>query len=63
MTVRQKFIRTGAARGAMVSVDSGLQAGERLVSSGVFKLRNGMSVAESNALSPPSEEAPRVSNH
>jgi membrane fusion protein (multidrug efflux system) len=57
-TVRQQFIRTGAAHGDFVSIESGLKAGDRVVSSGLFKLRNGMSVVENNALAPKSEGSP-----
>lgn len=59
LVVRQQFIRSGAARGDYLSVESGLKPGERIVSSGVFKLRNGMSVVENNALAPKSSEAPK----
>jgi membrane fusion protein (multidrug efflux system) len=59
LVVRQKFIRTKGARGDFVSVASGLKAGERIVSAGIFKLRNGMSVVENNELSPKSELAPQ----
>jgi len=38
LTVRQQFIRTGRTRGDFVSVESGLKPGERIVSSGIFKL-------------------------
>jgi membrane fusion protein (multidrug efflux system) len=57
-TVRQQFVRTGLARGDFISVESGLKPGDRVVSSGLFKLRNGMSVVENNALTPKSERAP-----
>src|SRR5205823_2240009 len=40
--IRQQFIRTGETRGDFVTVTQGLKAGETVVSSGVFKLRNGM---------------------
>jgi membrane fusion protein (multidrug efflux system) len=58
LAVRQQFIRTGATRGDFVVVESGLKAGERIVNSGLFKLRNGMSVVENNSLVPKSEKAP-----
>jgi membrane fusion protein, multidrug efflux system len=58
LTVRQQFIRTGRARGDFLSVESGVKAGDRIVSSGVFKLRNGMLVVENGELSPTSAEAP-----
>jgi membrane fusion protein (multidrug efflux system) len=56
---RQKFVRTGERRGDLVAVLSGLQAGETVVSSGAFKLRNGASVAVNNALAPQANLAPR----
>ena len=58
--VRQQFIRTGPARGDFLSVKSGLQSGERVVSSGAFKLRNGMSVVENNDLVPNADQAPHL---
>jgi membrane fusion protein (multidrug efflux system) len=62
LVVRQQFIRTGHARGDFVSVESGLKAGERVVSAGIFKLRNGMAVIESKDLAPKSDLAPRPSD-
>ena len=62
LSVRQQFIRTGLARGDFVSVESGLKAGDRIASAGVFKLRNGMSVVENNELTPKSTEAPKPSD-
>jgi membrane fusion protein (multidrug efflux system) len=59
LTVRQQFIRTGPARGDYVSVEAGLHPGDRIASSGVFKLRNKMAVMENNELVPKSAEAPR----
>jgi membrane fusion protein (multidrug efflux system) len=62
LVVRQKFIRTGRTRGDFVSVESGLKAGERIVSAGIFKLRNGMSVIENNELAPKNALAPNPSD-
>ncbi|HWX19738.1 MAG TPA: efflux RND transporter periplasmic adaptor subunit [Candidatus Binatia bacterium] len=62
LTVRQQFIRTGRARGDFLSVDSGLKPGDRIVSSGVFKLRNKMSVVENNDLTPKPAQAPKPSD-
>jgi len=56
--LRQQFIRTGEARGDFVTVTNGLKAGEVVVSSGVFKLRNGMEVTVNNELAPKPELAP-----
>jgi membrane fusion protein, multidrug efflux system len=58
LAVRQQFIRVGRARGDFVSVETGLKAGERIASAGVFKLRNGMAVVENNDLVPKREQAP-----
>ena len=44
LVVQQAFIRTGRARGDFISVESGLKAGERVATYGIFKLRNGMAV-------------------
>ncbi|HEY3600345.1 MAG TPA: efflux RND transporter periplasmic adaptor subunit [Chthoniobacterales bacterium] len=52
LVLRQQFVRVGEARGDFVSITKGLQAGQTVVSSGVFKLRNGMAVAINNDLAP-----------
>jgi membrane fusion protein (multidrug efflux system) len=51
-TLRQAFVRVGEARGDFVSVTQGLKAGDETVSTGVFKLRNGMAVTINNDLAP-----------
>ena len=58
LTVRQQFIRTGRARGNLLTVESGLKAGDRIVNSGLFKLRNDMPVVETSSLTPKSEASP-----
>ena len=50
--IRQQFVRVGESRGDFVSITEGLKAGEIVVSTGVFKLRNGMAVAINNDLAP-----------
>jgi membrane fusion protein (multidrug efflux system) len=59
---RQKFVRTGERRGDLVAVISGLEAGEKVVSAGAFKLRNGVAVAVNNALAPAAQIAPKPSD-
>jgi membrane fusion protein (multidrug efflux system) len=59
LIARQKFIRAGERRGDLVAVASGLQAGETIVSSGAFKLRNGTAVVVRNDLAPSAELAPK----
>ena len=57
-TVRQQFIRLGEKRGDFIAVTSGLKADETVVSTGVFKLRNGQSVVVDNKLAPQFKLAP-----
>ncbi|MEY2555485.1 MAG: rane fusion protein multidrug efflux system [Verrucomicrobiota bacterium] len=51
-TLRQAFVRVGEARGDFVSITQGVKAGDEVVSTGVFKLRNGMLVTINNDLAP-----------
>jgi membrane fusion protein (multidrug efflux system) len=57
--VRQQFVKLGGERGDQVAVVSGLQAGEEVVSSGVFKLRNGAAVHINNDVRPANNPAPK----
>ena len=57
-SLRQAFVRIGEARGDFVSVTQGLKAGETVVGTGVFKLRNGMAVTVNNDLAPKPELNP-----
>jgi membrane fusion protein (multidrug efflux system) len=57
--VRQQFIKIGSARGDQVAVLSGISAGAEVVTSGVFKLRNGAAVAVNNATQPSNNPAPK----
>ncbi len=57
--LRQQFARIGEARGDFVAVTQGLKAGQTIVSTGVFKLRNGMAVAVNNDLAPKPELNPK----
>jgi membrane fusion protein (multidrug efflux system) len=51
-TIRQAFVRVGEARGDFVSITAGIKAGDTVVGTGVFKLRNGMAVTINNDLAP-----------
>lgn len=57
--LRQQFVRIGEARGDFVAVTQGLKAGQTVVSTGVFKLRNGMAVTVNNDLAPKPELNPK----
>ncbi len=59
LVVRQKFVRLGDRRGDFVAVVSGLEAGERVVANGAFKLRNGMAVAVNDAVGPKPQLDPK----
>jgi membrane fusion protein (multidrug efflux system) len=60
LVVKQKIVRLGDRRGDLVAVTQGLQAGETIVSTGAFKLKNGMSVVVHNDLAPVVEAAPKT---
>ncbi|HEX9945506.1 MAG TPA: efflux RND transporter periplasmic adaptor subunit [Thermoanaerobaculia bacterium] len=57
--VRQQFVKLGGSRGDQVAVVSGLKPGEEVVTSGVFKLRNGAAVRVNNQIQPANSPAPR----
>lgn len=56
--VRQQFVKLGGARGDQVAVVAGLEAGEEVVTSGTFKLRNGAAVSVNNEVQPGNERTP-----
>jgi membrane fusion protein (multidrug efflux system) len=60
--VTMTTVRLGDTRGDFVAVASGLQAGQTVVTSGVFKLRNGAAVVLDNTLAPDAKSAPRPAN-
>lgn len=56
--LRQQFVRLGKKRGDFIVVNSGLEEGETVVSTGAFKLRNGQAVVVDNTLAPEFDLAP-----
>ncbi len=60
--LNQRFVHLGKTRGDFVVVTSGLEAGQTLVTTGVFKLRNGMSVVVDNKLAPDFQFDPKPAN-
>lgn len=60
--VRQQFVKLGAARGDQVAVLSGIKPGDEVVTSGVFKLRNGAAVQINNKVRPANSPAPTPEN-
>ncbi len=57
--VRMTTVRLGEMRGDFVAVTQGLEAGQTVASSGVFKLRNGAPVVIDNTLAPSPETNPK----
>ncbi len=62
LTVRQQFIHTGRIHGDFTSVTSGLKAGDRVVSAGLFKLHNGTTIQENNTDTPKPSLSPNLPN-
>jgi len=62
LVAQQAFVRTGRMRGDFVSVASGLKAGDRVATAGIFKLHNGLSVHENNELTPEASQTPTPPN-
>jgi membrane fusion protein (multidrug efflux system) len=58
-SLRQAFVRIGEARGDFVAVTDGLKPGDVVVSTGVFKLRNGIPVVINNDLAPKPQLNPK----
>ena len=56
---RQQVVKLGGALGDQVAVLSGVDAGAEVVSSGVFKLRNGAAVHVENTVQPANDQAPK----
>jgi membrane fusion protein, multidrug efflux system len=57
--VRQQFVKVEGSRGDQVGIVSGLKPGDEVVSSGVFKLRNGAAVQVNNKVQPENNPAPK----
>jgi len=57
--VRQQVVKLGGSRGDQVGVVSGVNPGEEVVTSGVFKLRNGAAVEINNKVQPDNNPRPK----
>jgi membrane fusion protein, multidrug efflux system len=60
--VRQQFVKLGPARGDQIGIVSGVTPGDEVVTSGVFKLRNGAAVQINNTVKPGNNSAPKPEN-
>jgi membrane fusion protein (multidrug efflux system) len=56
--VRQQFVKLGPSRGDQIAILSGVKSGEEVVTSGVFKLRNGAAISIDNKVQPSNKRAP-----
>jgi len=59
---RQQFVKLGPARGDQIAVVSGVNPGDEVVTSGVFKLRNGAAIQINNTVTPGNNPAPKPEN-
>lgn len=57
--VHQQFVKLGGTRGDQVAILSGVKPGDEVVTSGVFKLRNGAAVQVNNSVQPENNPAPK----
>lgn len=57
--VRQQFVKLGSGRGDQIAILTGVKPGQEIVTSGVFKLRNGAAVVINNEIQPPNNPAPK----
>ena len=57
--VQQRFVKLGSGRGDQIAVVSGLKPGEVVVTSGVFKLRNGAAIVVNNKVQPGNDPTPK----
>jgi len=62
LTVERKFVKTGATRGDQVQILDGVAEGDRVVTSGQLKLRNGSRVTIENSPKPSNDPAPELGN-
>jgi membrane fusion protein (multidrug efflux system) len=60
--VRQQFVKLGPARGDQVAILSGVNPGDEVVTSGLFKLRNGAPIQINNSVRPANNPAPKPEN-
>jgi membrane fusion protein, multidrug efflux system len=63
LKLRQQFVKLGEKRGDFVAVISGLKEGDTVVSTGVFKLRNGQTALIDNKLAPGFQQVPKPENN
>ena len=65
LKVTQRFVETGLARGDLIAVSQGLEAGERVASSGLLKLQNGspVQIDDDPSVQPAADSNPNPQNN
>ncbi len=62
LIVKRRFVETGRTQGTLIAITNGLKPGERVVSSGLLKVRNNAEVQINNSVTPPEDTAPQPDN-
>lgn len=62
LTVKQSFVSIGDTKGDQLTISSGLNAGQTVVTSGQLKLKNGSRIAINNTVQPDNNRNPVVKN-
>ncbi|EKO3672905.1 efflux RND transporter periplasmic adaptor subunit [Vibrio metschnikovii] len=64
LVVQQRFVQTGERRGDLIAVEQGLEVGDRIVTSGLLKLRNGSQIiiSDNPRVQPSAEVNPSPAN-
>lgn len=55
LVARRQFVTAGERRGTQIAIVEGVEAGQRVATSGLFKLQDGTPVRIDNSITPPSE--------
>lgn len=62
LVARQQFVRLGAMRGDFVAIEAGIDAGQKVVTAGAFKLRNQAPISIKNDVGVEAQLNPRPEN-
>ena len=62
LVAKQTFVTLGDTRGDQVAVVKGIEEGDRIVTAGQLKLKNGSPVIVNNQIQPANEKAPEPSD-
>ena len=58
----QRFVKLGAMRGDQIAVLQGIEPGDEVITSGLFKLRQGAEIFVNNEVQPANEKRPQPAN-